>query len=83
MLECGSAQLTGWLRMRKENADQKAKRVLNTPLVLEGRNSCRKIGEMLKVRTFSSYPIPACGAWSRPQNVSVINKPVYEIVACQ
>ena len=73
MLQCGSAQLTDWIRMRQENADQKAKRKLATPLVLEGRNSCRKVGEMLKVQTFSSYPIPACGARSRLMSAFVVN----------
>jgi hypothetical protein len=74
MLACGSAQLTGWIRMRQENADQKAARRLNTPLVLEGANSCRLVNGLLRVRSFPHYPIPACGAWSRPMKVKVINK---------
>lgn len=76
MLGQFDAQLTGWKRMRAENEDQKAERSLNTPLVLEGANSCRKDRwGQLKVRSFPNYPIPACGAWSRPMNVKTINKP--------
>lgn len=59
--------------MRKENADQKAARMLKMPAVVQGRNSCRKVGEMLKVQTFSSYPIPACGAHNRPMHAAVVN----------
>lgn len=60
--------------MRKENADQKAKRVLATPLILEGANSCRMVNGMLKVRSFPNYEIPACGARNRFLNVRVTNR---------
>jgi hypothetical protein len=49
------------------------------PAVIEGRNSCRKLGEYpdisYRVKHFS-YPVPAWGARNRPMHVAVINAQV-------